>query len=552
MGNHGATPPPLSPHPLPGRWATGAPALHPPWAEGTSLLPPKEPRRPGGGTQLILHATRPHAPGRLLPRGPRQASGPAPAHGSHPGTTRVHKPERYGGHALHTQSDANGTRSVACPGKAAERTEVRRSPAPLGPPATPLGRAAHSPPPPPPCQTDPPTAGRARRPGLPHNPGRTSIRGGNEPAKKGGPGRGPRAGPLGKGEGEPQRDPPFPSPPTPSIRPAGHRSAGLPPPPSQGGRPPLPQEDRSAEGEGRSRARTPRASTPGRRAPTGTATGAQTRAGAQRSHTVHARGRHPNKNRSSMQATPSMAGAMPMTHALFPAQGGQRDGPRQGRQAAPPPPPPPRPRRPALREAHNPALGRGGMGPGRPPPKKNKPNGARDRGRRHGGARTAWNGPTGAQHRDRASCARRADPAGGTRAPWEREHTHTHKEHAGNTRRATGPSPRNAQTTWNDVPASEDKGHPDMTTRHTQRGDRGAGGGSGEDTKPGNGTNPPEPAASAAHTRPGLCTRQGSSGTPRHAPTQQLGSLRASPRGSHWRQASSAGPAAPTPRATTH
>ena len=52
---------------------------------------------------------------------------------------------------------------------------------------------------------------------------------------------------------------------------------------------------------------------------------------------------------------------------------------------------------------------------------------------------------------------------------------HTRKEHAGTTRRATGPSARNAQTAWNGVPASEDKGHPDGTARHTQRGTRGAG-----------------------------------------------------------------------------
>ena len=63
---------------------------------------------------------------------------------------------------------------------------------------------------------------------------------------------------------------------------------------------------------------------------------------------------------------------------------------------------------------------------------------------------------------------------------------------------------------------------------------------------------PPEPAASAAHTRTGHCTRQGSSGALRHPPTPGQGSLRASPRGSHWRQASSTGPAAPAPRATTH
>ena len=63
---------------------------------------------------------------------------------------------------------------------------------------------------------------------------------------------------------------------------------------------------------------------------------------------------------------------------------------------------------------------------------------------------------------------------------------------------------------------------------------------------------PPKPAASAAHTLTGHCTPQGSSGALRHAPTPRIGSLRASPSGSHWRQASSTGPAAPAPRATTH
>ena len=72
------------------------------------------------------------------------------------------------------------------------------------------------------------------------------------------------------------------------------------------------------------------------------------------------------------------------------------------------------------------------------------------------------------------------------------------------------------------------------------------------DTTPGDRSDPPELAPSAAHTRPGHCTRQGSSGAPRRAPAPRLGSLHASPRGSHWRQASSTGPAAPAPRATTH
>ena len=121
---------------------------------------------------------------------------------------------------------------------------------------------------------------------------------------------------------------------------------------------------------------------------------------------------------------------------------------------------------------------------------------------------------------------------------------HTHKGHAGNTRRATGRSARNARTAWNGVPASEGKEHPDGKARHTQRGTRGAGrgkrGGYNTRYRPW----PPPSAASAAHT--------GSSGALRHAPGPRLGSHRAGPRGSHWRQASSTGPAAPAPRATTH
>ena len=37
-----------------------------------------------------------------------------------------------------------------------------------------------------------------------------------------------------------------------------------------------------------------------------------------------------------------------------------------------------------------------------------------------------------------------------------------------------------------------------------------------------------------------------------YAPAPRLGSLRGSPWGSHWQQASSTGPAAPAARATTH
>ena len=143
-------------------------------------------------------------------------------------------------------------------------------------------------------------------------------------------------------------------------------------------------------------------------------------------------------------------------------------------------------------------------------------------------------------------------PGGGRGGRRGSASAHTRKGHAGTTRRATRPRSRNAQTAWNGVPASEGTGHRHGTARHTQRGTRGAGRGKRERHNTRYWPEPPEPAASAAHRRTGHCTRPGSSGALPHAPTPRLGSLRASPRGSHWRQASSTGPAAPAPRATTH
>ena len=142
-------------------------------------------------------------------------------------------------------------------------------------------------------------------------------------------------------------------------------------------------------------------------------------------------------------------------------------------------------------------------------------------------------------------------PGGGGRTPRERERTHTQRAR-GDYQKGNRTETRNAQTAWNGVPASEGKGHPDGTARHTQRGSRRAGRGKWERRNTRYRLEPPEPAASAAHTQMGHCTRQGSSGALRHAPTPRLGSLRASPRGSHWRQASITGPAALAPWATTH
>ena len=66
--------------------------------------------------------------------------------------------------------------------------------------------------------------------------------------------------------------------------------------------------------------------------------------------------------------------------------------------------------------------GREEAGPDRPPP--STPDGARDRGRTRGGAQTTWNGPTSAQCRDRATCARHTTQGGGAEAAGARAHTH--------------------------------------------------------------------------------------------------------------------------------
>ena len=290
-------------------------------------------------------------------------------------------------------------------------------------------------------------------------------------------------------------------------------------------------------------------------APTGTAGSKETCANAPGRRRDRAQRRQASTNQSGMGATPSMTRTTPVTPALLPAQGRQRDGMRQ---SDPPPhwpprlhkrgarhtgqaPPPTRVRRTTPRGANSRVPGRRENGTGPPPPPKASQT-------EHG---------TEAGHAERHGPRGTALPGanqgrGGGRGRRRSASAHTPTGHAGNTRRATGPSPRNAQTAWNGVPASQGKGHPDGTARHTQRRTRGAGRGKRGRHNTRYQPEPPEPAASAADTRTGHYARQGSSGALRHAPTPRLGSHRASPRGSHWRQASSTGPVAPAPRATTH
>ena len=210
-------------------------------------------------------------------------------------------------------------------------------------------------------------------------------------------------------------------------------------------------------------------------APTGTAGNNRIRANAPGCRTDRLQRRQALTNRSGMGPTPSMTRTTPVPPALLPAQGRQRDGTTQ---SDPPPhwPPhphrrgawrtgrPPPPHHPPAQERHGcadpPQGGRttpsqvgGNRDRAAPPP--STPDGARDRERTRGGAQTAWNGPTSAQSQDRARYARHTTQRGVGSGRRGSASAHTHKGHAGTTRRSTGPSSRNAQTAWNGVPASE-------------------------------------------------------------------------------------------------
>ena len=345
-----------------------------------------------------------------------------------PEAARGGAPEQYGGRAPHEQSIARDTHNVAHSGRAEGGFWSEGA----------SGGAVHGPPllPPP------------HPPGRPHPvhgaaPGpRPNVHAGGEWAYGERAGRvGNRGPPPRGGAGGPRRDPP--PPPPPPRRPASRGGAG-PHPPEAEGMTPLPPGGTAAPVRGR--ARTPHGPRPekaGEHEPErygGHALHDQSDA----SHTrfVACPGKAEGRDEAERPPAPL---APPAAQAAGAAHG-------------PPPLPPltpsrgtgtPRMRRPTLRGAPNPKPGRGEPGPGRPPP--STPDGARDGGRTRGGARTAWNGPTSAQRRDRARCARHTTQGGGKRTPREPERTHTHKRHAGTTRRAAGRSSRNAQTAWNGV-----------------------------------------------------------------------------------------------------
>ena len=168
------------------------------------------------------------------------------------------------------------------------------------------------------------------------------------------------------------------------------------------------------------------------------------------------------------------------------------DAPRNGRRHPPPGTP--------CRHPHNPKPSRGEPGPDRPPP--STPDGARDRCRTRGGARTTWNGPTSAQCRDHARCARHTTQRGGG-ADTARARAHTHErdtqgllegqpDQARATHRPRGMAYQRARVrdTRTGRPATRSAEH------------AGRGGGSKRDTTPGTGPNPPNrPRAPRTHER---------------------------------------------------
>ena len=153
-----------------------------------------------------------------------------------------------------------------------------------------------------------------------------------------------------------------------------------------------------------------------------------------------------------------------------------------------------------FRQPHNPKPSTGEPGPDRPPP--STPDGARDRGRTRGGARTTWNGPTSAQCRDRARCARHTTQGGGgADAAGARAHTHAkgmrglpegQPDRARGTHRPRGMAYQRLRVrdTQTGRPATR-------SVRHAGRA-----GGNGRDTTPGTGPSPPNrPRAARTHGR---------------------------------------------------
>ena len=428
-----------------------------------------------------------------------------------------------------TRAFANDARNVARSGRAEGRAgSVGAS-----------GGAVREPPPPPPARLARRQQAAPGARGCPATPTERVRQGGMRRRRKGGWVGSRRPPPQIESRGATARPPPLsPLPPPPARKPRGRR-----PEHPEGSRDdsPSPRQDRGAREGGRSRAR-----------PHAPAACSRRNQGEQANPRQRARAPHSPRPETASEHEPERYGG----HALhgesdasdtrFVACPGKAEGRTEAGQPPPhwppwphswgarrtgrPPPHTPhpptqeRPRRadPPRGERTGPSQVGGKRDRAAPPPQASQTEHGTGAGHAqgHGPRGTALPAPiTGTARGAHATPTGEAGRRGADTAR-ARAQTNTHKGHAGNTRRATGPSPRNAQTAWNGVPASEGKGHPDGTARHTQRRTHGAERGKRgrKDTR--YRPEPPEPAASAAHTRPGHCTRQGSSGALRHAPPQ--------------------------------
>ena len=333
-------PPSPLPPTLPGLQATGAPALYHPRGQGGVPPPPEGTVTPGGGAQLDPHAARPRALHCLPPRGSRQAGKAAQArkNGAQapPGAAHDNGPEQYGGRAPMTRASPMTPAMLPAVGGQRDGPRQHHPPAPR-PPGHPPGGAAHGPPPPPPSQAGSPAAGRSPRPGLPHAPDQMHTLGRVAPATKGGEAEGRRPPPPEREEGSHGATPHYP--PTPPTNPQATGAPAPTPPEAEKVIPPPPG---TTAAPGRKAGAGP-PPTPQPPAPAGTTMDQRTRANTPGRHTGRAQRQQASTNRSGIGATPSMARATSRTPALLPAQGRQRDGPRQG---DPQPHWPPRPHRP--------------------------------------------------------------------------------------------------------------------------------------------------------------------------------------------------------------
>ena len=230
----------------------------------------------------------------------------------------------------------DAARLGARPGGAERRTKAERPPHPPAEPpmrgSTPTTRL--------PCQTDPPAASQTapsargcQTAPAGHAAGRDARR--HASCHEVGPGPGATGHPPGgqrRVAGNHGANPPPLSPHSPpgSPRDAGDGPRGCRPstPLKARGSPPPPPW-RGPRRPGRDAAKLLRHEPPDHHppAPTATTTVRRTRASTQGRHANYIQGQHANMNRSSMEATPTMNLATPITPALVPARGRQRDEP---------------------------------------------------------------------------------------------------------------------------------------------------------------------------------------------------------------------------------